>query len=58
VLTVKSKTDSVRSITILGACHSLRKTLIDVFYDIHLPSFNSKDIFLRLYSLSKVKVIL
>ena len=37
MLTVKSKTDSVRSITILGVCHLLRKTLIDVFYDIHLP---------------------
>jgi hypothetical protein len=57
VLTVKSKTDSVSSITILEACDLLGKTLIDVFYDIHLPPFNSKEIFLRLYSPSKVKVI-
>src|SRR5712675_1473502 len=45
VLTVKSKTDSVSSITILGVCHLLEKTHIDVLYDIHLPPFNSMEVF-------------
>ena len=33
------------STQILGACHLLEKTLIDVLYDIHLPPFNSVEVF-------------
>jgi hypothetical protein len=35
----------VSSTQILGACHLLGKTLIDVLYDIHLPPFNSVEVF-------------
>jgi hypothetical protein len=35
----------VSSIIILGACHLLAKTHIDVLYDIHLPPFNSVEVF-------------
>jgi hypothetical protein len=35
----------VSSIIILGACHLLGKTHIDVLYDIHLPPFNSVEVF-------------
>jgi hypothetical protein len=35
----------VSSIIILGACHLLGKTLIDVSDDIHLSPFNSVEVF-------------
>jgi hypothetical protein len=41
VYIISSKSDSVSSMIILGACHLLAKTHIDVLYDIHLPPFNS-----------------
>jgi hypothetical protein len=42
---VKSKSDSVSSIRILGACHLLEKTVVDVLYDMHLPALNSVEVF-------------
>ena len=42
---MKSKSDSVSSIRILGACHLLEKTVIDVLYDMHLPALNSVEVF-------------
>jgi hypothetical protein len=37
---VKSESDSVSSMAILGACHLPGKTLIDVLYDIHPSPLN------------------
>ena len=45
VCTVSSKSDSVSSIPILEACHLLEKTVIDVLYHMHLPPFNSVEVF-------------
>ena len=48
VCIISSKRDSVSSIRILGACHLLGKTLIDVLDEIHLPALNSVEVFLNI----------
>jgi hypothetical protein len=44
VFTVKSKSDSVSSIGILGACHLPGKILINDLYDMHPPPLNSVEV--------------
>jgi hypothetical protein len=44
VFTVRSKSDSVSSIQILGACHLPGKILIYVDYYIYLPPLNSVEV--------------
>jgi len=41
VFTVKSESETVSSIGILGACHLPEKILIGVDYYMHLPPLNS-----------------
>jgi hypothetical protein len=38
---INSKSETVSSITILGACQLLGKTLMNALDEIHLPPFNS-----------------
>src|SRR5258705_8641810 len=44
VFTVRSKSETVSSIGILGACHLPEKILIDLHYYMHLPPLNSVEV--------------